>query len=528
MNIKLTFEELVLVTPFIHMKILAGWSGKENHFYQIESECEKITRTGIMLVNTDDVEEYYLKDLLNLEHVRGIIIYGNVETSLQSTIRKQADELKKPLLYLHDMSKEKITEKFTEIFLLKKAGLFHILVEKSALYWTELLANENISHVHSQLKRLIHNPIVLLNPQFQIQTIIEVDKNDVTEIHHVKREYYNNDRFHETPYQLFTIGNKNMMLFRVAVGKKHYGFLLVKEVWSIITSVAVDQVLKAIPAYVTAIKHETELIAEKQKYKYHFIYDLLHNNLENARSLVKQGMLWEMDFTKPTQLMVMKITTQDKKHLNNHLIKRINIQIKSTINKRFLKSEVTEMNEQFVIIVFDTYDRDEKERIKYMKELADELHQMMTKWMPQLENTIGLGKIYASNIDLFRSYQEAKTAIEIGRYLDNRGVFHFNDLGMMRLLASVNTDMLVTFYKEHLTDLLTYDQESDTNFMETLEIFYRENGDVSSTANSLYVHPNTLRNRLKKIESLLDIDFNKYEDLLNVYVTLKIYTMFKR
>jgi DNA-binding PucR family transcriptional regulator len=63
--------------------------------------------------------------------------------------------------------------------------------------------------------------------------------------------------------------------------------------------------------------------------------------------------------------------------------------------------------------------------------------------------------------------------------------------------------------------------------METLETFYNNNSDISQTAEQLFIHPNTLRKRLKKIESILNIDLNQIDDLLNIFVDLKVMKMLK-
>jgi DNA-binding PucR family transcriptional regulator len=63
--------------------------------------------------------------------------------------------------------------------------------------------------------------------------------------------------------------------------------------------------------------------------------------------------------------------------------------------------------------------------------------------------------------------------------------------------------------------------------MLTLEAFYYHNGDINQTAEQLYIHPNTLRKRLKKLETILNVDFNQLEDMLKIFVALKIMKILK-
>jgi DNA-binding PucR family transcriptional regulator len=55
----------------------------------------------------------------------------------------------------------------------------------------------------------------------------------------------------------------------------------------------------------------------------------------------------------------------------------------------------------------------------------------------------------------------------------------------------------------------------------TLEEFLRRRGNISATAEALYVHPNTLRQRLRRIMELSGIDLRK-DDWLLVEIAVKL------
>jgi DNA-binding PucR family transcriptional regulator len=169
-----------------------------------------------------------------------------------------------------------------------------------------------------------------------------------------------------------------------------------------------------------------------------------------------------------------------------------------------------------------------KKRKEAMIHLAERIHHKLEQSKPNLEYQIGLGRYYASNIQLFRSFYEAKVALELGKYESHfRAVRHFEDIGIVRLLSNIHKDLLHEFYEETLGELISLDKDNDDFYIETLEAFFHHNGDVNQTAKQLYVHANTLRKRLKKIESILNIDLTQYDDILNISVALKIMKMVK-
>ena len=55
----------------------------------------------------------------------------------------------------------------------------------------------------------------------------------------------------------------------------------------------------------------------------------------------------------------------------------------------------------------------------------------------------------------------------------------------------------------------------------TLEEFLRQRGNISATAQALYVHPNTLRQRLRRIADLTGLDV-RTDDWLMIEIALKL------
>ena len=66
-----------------------------------------------------------------------------------------------------------------------------------------------------------------------------------------------------------------------------------------------------------------------------------------------------------------------------------------------------------------------------------------------------------------------------------------------------------------------YDRQRQAQLTRTLEEFLRQRGNISATAQALYVHPNTLRQRLRRIEELTGISI-KGDDWLMIEIALKL------
>jgi DNA-binding PucR family transcriptional regulator len=57
--------------------------------------------------------------------------------------------------------------------------------------------------------------------------------------------------------------------------------------------------------------------------------------------------------------------------------------------------------------------------------------------------------------------------------------------------------------------------------VETLEQYLRDRRSITTTARALYIHPNTLRQRLDRIRELSGLDLGE-EDLLSLELALKL------
>jgi DNA-binding PucR family transcriptional regulator len=69
--------------------------------------------------------------------------------------------------------------------------------------------------------------------------------------------------------------------------------------------------------------------------------------------------------------------------------------------------------------------------------------------------------------------------------------------------------------------LADYDRRRQTQLVQTLERYLIDQRSVSSASRALYIHRNTLRQRLARIEKLSGLDLSK-EDSLTLELAIKV------
>ena len=102
---------------------------------------------------------------------------------------------------------------------------------------------------------------------------------------------------------------------------------------------------------------------------------------------------------------------------------------------------------------------------------------------------------------------EAEKSLTIGLAVWPKGtIFHYDDLGFYRLIVNqTDSEELKAFYRDTLEPLVAYDKNNQTFLVPTLEAYLKNNGNITSTAQNLFVHYNTVKYRLEQIEELLEI-----------------------
>jgi DNA-binding PucR family transcriptional regulator len=108
------------------------------------------------------------------------------------------------------------------------------------------------------------------------------------------------------------------------------------------------------------------------------------------------------------------------------------------------------------------------------------------------------------------------------RGADAAGLVLFEELSArFRLLQGQSPDVLVDVARRTVVPLIEYDARRHTHLLETLRTLLDNHYAVQPTAEALFIHRNTLQKRLRRIESLLEVDLTDIDDLMELYLGLR-------
>jgi GAF domain-containing protein len=136
---------------------------------------------------------------------------------------------------------------------------------------------------------------------------------------------------------------------------------------------------------------------------------------------------------------------------------------------------------------------------------------------------IGVSAVRRGAADGSLALREAGDAARIaGGLAASGGALAYADLGAYRYLVNVSVDEAPRDrYREAVERLRSYDARRGAHLVETLERFLESRTSIATTARVLYIHPNTLRQRLARIEKLAGLDLEN-DDLLSLELAIKL------
>ncbi len=159
---------------------------------------------------------------------------------------------------------------------------------------------------------------------------------------------------------------------------------------------------------------------------------------------------------------------------------------------------------------------------------AETLNARIKALNPGIKVRLGAGRVVITALDLPDAYGEARQALVIGSMIDAEGEFllGYAELGFKRLLyLIIDHPESDRFLEENLSPLEAYDEEWESELVDTLRVYVEHGANLNSTARSLFIHRHTLRYRLEQIADILKVDIDSQEVLLNLQIAYLIRDM---
>ncbi|SEQ97265.1 PucR C-terminal helix-turn-helix domain-containing protein [Lachnospiraceae bacterium NE2001] len=249
-----------------------------------------------------------------------------------------------------------------------------------------------------------------------------------------------------------------------------------------------------------------------------YLYNLLFGYDVNDRYVEKISGQFGLDFSKPQRVGIIVV---DRKYgVNLEQDDHIYEYYANCLNQEVMKMEGHPMFMRFLnkfVLLFEAREDKEVEH-----EIEKVLRRLDTNplFSESIQSTCILGPAYTDPGKYGQSYQEAKSLIPKKDQLPNpshKKVLSVSTMGIYKyMFHGDNQREILDYCNNKLERLENYDSANGSYLEDTLLTYYMNGFNTVRTAEALFIHRNTLLNRIEKIEELLEIELNDYMEYLDL------------
>lgn len=284
------------------------------------------------------------------------------------------------------------------------------------------------------------------------------------------------------------------------------------------------------------LKVKTRVDVE-QAFKDDFLSEVLTGHVQDEEQIKTRGQLFGWDFSKDYQVLAISVEAENDELERNAVqlqeFKRKWLQkVQDMLVFSTAKPIIGQRKEHVIVLIRPEEVPDfqgalspsatVKERVKVF---ADYLRRQLCQEFTAISCTVGIGRFYPGLKGIQEGYGEAVRSIQLGRSVwgNNSSIF-FDDLGIYRILSRFHDrGELEALFDETVGKLVAYDQKNHAKLTETLFEYFSNDCSLAETADKMFVHVNTLKYRLQKIEQLTACSVHRAEERLRLHIGMKLY-----
>lgn len=236
----------------------------------------------------------------------------------------------------------------------------------------------------------------------------------------------------------------------------------------------------------------------------------------------------------------------NERNLNNISNKNIDGIIDDTSSKTLISICITDLKEEAVqSIKTQLTELFETDNIGYSKGLFHIIAKTNSKnniyeFNDELFDFLKTNNAFAMCSNMFHSKRRLAAimllntkSLEIEMKLneiENNRIFYFSDNSFIFILDFFNTYQrriypksgIKYFIHNKIAELYSYDQNNNSNLVKVLYTYITCNKNITETANILFMHRNTVSNKIKQIESIISADLSDINFQSSVILSYKI------
>lgn len=548
-------NDLFQIDTLKNSKVLAGNSGLNRKITKINvMEVPDIldwVTPGEFLLTTaysfkDDLK--LLNDLIPKLNKKGLAGLGIKTKRYVEEIPKEiidiANELGFPIIEipLEAPYSEIITSVLSEIInrqtnILDKIHGFHNRLV------SVMLRGGSLHEIAKAIHQSVENSVAISEDIFKTNVII-CNNEDREEIEEILIKESNSDEYalkntnkdvnHFTSTVIVNGREIERVDIPICIEQEHYGYLYIWQDKKILSQVELSVIESSISIIALDLVKKLSIFEIENKHKIDFFDNLLSQDEKRYTKAVERARLFDFDIKLYYTAIVIKFKNIEQSVRltpnNTNYIQKLHEKLINIIDKisKLRKEKIIYANKSDRLIILFGKNSINDNIKKELVEFCETIYSYAHKEGVDSNISIGIGRSYEKISELNKSYMEANRASDNSKDNNKNLSVHYDDLGIYRILSYEELrPELLQFYKEILEPLVRYDNEKDSELIETLKKYFEYGGNLKRISQEMYIHYNTIIYRIQRIKEIIGIDFEDHNAMLNVQICLKVYDIIK-
>lgn len=248
------------------------------------------------------------------------------------------------------------------------------------------------------------------------------------------------------------------------------------------------------------------------------ILSLISNNKDKDNFIQEEKLILGFDLSREVVLAVIHIK-------NAPGARQMEEVLSSIISDLAINASATALNDEQVVLLLQSHSEKSLEPA-VIQESLQAIYEALIMIFTDHRVKIGVGRHCFKPREYKVAFTEAQKALSFAEsgFDRDEGVVYYHSMGLMGILQQPgNEQMLPLFVREKLGKLFDYSSQHNTDLIASLGCYLDHNCCTYSAARQLFIHPNTMRYRLKKAESIAGIDLTDNDTKLELQLAIKLY-----
>lgn len=267
---------------------------------------------------------------------------------------------------------------------------------------------------------------------------------------------------------------------------------------------------------------ELKLISKDKKA---FLLRLLQGQYGSPEWIKERADTYKIDLSRPRYVLTVQINLEKFDEKSPLELSQIKETMHRAIRSIFFEQEdlLYEYDTGETVLLTAGKHSDASQRRRQIEKAAVRLYAELREQC-KVSALIGVSEECGDYTGIPLALRQGRMAPEIGAKTENgEGLYFYSQMRLGRIVASFSPEIRPILQRDILSKLLENHADS---LLETLFSYFEMNGNVSQTAEKLFIHRNTLQYRFRKIKEITGFDIYHIDDLVQLRLAVLQYRYF--